>query len=531
MKKLNFIILLFFSLSLLGQNNYSTYILKTTRSFSTNKLKNYLKLEDNAKLEIIFEELNLYALTIPNTDTKQLTRISKSDIVEYVEADQKLEYRKVPNDKFYEKQYGLEQIKATKVWESNTGGLTGNGDTIVIAVLDLGLEIAHDDLQGNIWRNKGEIPNDGIDNDYNGYIDDYLGVDLVNKNDNHRTHYHGTSVAGIIGAKGNNNIGIAGVNWNIKILPITNVGTVSQVLKGYDYVYKERKKFNDSNGKEGSLIVATNLSAGIKNGFPEDKKEFRDWCTVYDKLGKLGILNITSAVNDPVNVEEVGDMPTLCQSEYLIPVTSTNKDDVFDSDRSFGANSIDIAAPGREIYTISVENGYKSKFTGNSAAAPFVAGAIGLLYTVPCKGFTDKLKANPDELSLKIKDYLMKFGDEKSSLKNKTVSGARLNVYNTYLELSDLCSGVPTGDFGIITITPNPSFDENVSIEYNTNDFDEHQIRIFDRIGRLVYDKTFTPNIFGKRELVVNVSGYATGIYYATLYLKKKKSTRAFFVY
>ena len=531
MKKLNFIFLLFFSFSLLGQNNTSTYILKTTRLFSCDRLKIYLKLEDNTKLEMIFEELNLYALTIPNTDTKQLNRIANSSFVEYIEPDQNLEYRKVPNDEFFDQQYGLEQIKATKVWESNTGGVTGVGDTIVIAVLDLGLEITHNDLQGNIWRNKGEIPNDGIDNDDNGYIDDYLGVDLVNKNDNHRTHYHGTSVAGIIGAKGNNNIGITGVNWNVKILPITNIGTVSQVLKGYDYVYKERKKFNDSNGKEGALIVATNLSAGIKNGFPEDKKEFRDWCAVYDKLGKLGILNITSAVNDPVNVEEVGDMPTLCQSDYLIPVTCTTKDDLFDSDRSFGAKSIDIAAPGRDIFTITTNNKYKNKFTGNSAAAPFVAGAIGLLYTVPCKGFTDKLKANPDELSLKIKDYLMKFGDKKPSLKNKTVSGARLNVYNTYLELSDLCSDITTGDFGIINITPNPAFNENVSIEYNTDDFDEHQIRIFDRVGRLVYTKTFTPNIFGKRELIINVSGYATGIYYATLYLKKKKSTRVFFVY
>ena len=531
MKKLNFIFLLFFSFSLLSQNNSSTYILKTSRLFSPDRLKTYLKLEDDVKLEIIFEELNLYALTIPGTDTKQLSRISKSEIVEYIEADQTLEYRKVPNDEFYDKQYGLEQIKATKVWDSNTGGLTGEGDDIVIAILDLGMDISHDDLLGNIWKNKGEIPNDGIDNDDNGYIDDYLGVDLVSRNDKHKIHYHGTAVAGIIGAKGNNTTGITGVNWNIKILPITNVGTVSQVLKGYDYVYKERKRFNDSNGKEGALIVATNLSAGIKNGFPEDKKEFRDWCAVYDKLGKLGILNITSASNDPVDIEEVGDMPTLCQSEYLIPVTSTTMDDKFDNDRSYGAKSIDIAAPGKEIYTISIKNGYKTKFTGNSAAAPFIAGAIGLLYTIPCKGFTDKLKANPDELSLKIKDYLMKFGDKKSSLQNKTVSGARLNVYKTYLELSDLCSGISTGDFGIINITPNPAFDENVSIEYNTDNFDEHQIRIFDRIGRLVYEKTFTPNIFGKRELLINVSGYATGIYYATLYLKKKKSTKAFFVY
>ncbi len=530
MKKFNILVFLLFNFSLFSQSN-DIFILKTTRNIQPSKLKKYLKLDNRFQLNYLFSDLNLYTIETSVPDTISIKRIIAFDLVEYLVPDSKIEYRAVPNDKFYAKQYGLDQIKATKVWDFNTGGLTGTGKDIVIAVLDQGMEINHEDLKGNIWTNPGETPNDGIDNDNNGYIDDYFGVDIVNKNDNHKVHYHGTSVAGIIGAKGNNNIGIAGVNWNIKILPITNINSVSQVLKGYDYVYNERKKYNDTNGQRGALIVATNLSAGIKNSFPDDKKEYRDWCNVYNKLGEQGILNITSAVNDPVNVDEVGDMPTLCQSEYLITVTSTTKDGVFDSDRGYGVKSIDIAAPGRNIYTTNINNGYKSKFTGNSAAAPFVAGAIGLLYTIPCKGFTDKLEANPKELSLKIKDYLLKFGNKNNSLKSKIKSGAILDLYNTYIQLSDLCGDVKFGEFGIINITPNPSFDDKISVKYNTDNYESHYIMISDRIGRIVYESNFTPNIFGKREIKLDVSGYASGLYYATIYSKKNKSTRAFFVY
>jgi len=529
MKKLSFILFFFLTFSIYSQ---TTYILKTTRNLPTLKITKYLKLTEDNKIQPIFEELNLYSVEISNSKKEILNRISNSEIVEYIVPDQKVEYRAVPNDKFFDKQYGLEQIKATKVWDFNTGGLSGTGEEIVVAVLDKGMEITHDDLKENIWSNPGEIPDDGIDNDDNGYVDDYLGVDLNKKNDEHEIHYHGTSVAGIIGAKGNNSIGISGVNWNVKILPVTGVGTVSQVIKGYNYVYELRKKYNETKGKQGAFIVSTNLSAGLKNSFPEDKKEYSDWCKIYDKLGEEGILNITSAVNDPVDVEVVGDMPTLCKSNYLITVTSTTKNGVFDSDRGYGKTSVDIAAPGRDIYSININNGYKNNFTGNSAAAPFVAGAIGLLYTVPCKGFTDRVSANPAELSLTVKDYLMQYGNKDNSLKEKTKSGVRMDIYNTYIKLSDLCGDVVhKGKFGIIKITPNPSFDEFVTIEYDTDNYDEHSISVSDRIGRIVYTKKFVPNIFGKREIKINVSGYATGIYYATIYSKKKKSTRAFFVY
>lgn len=530
MKKLNFIILFLFSFSLYSQNT-STYILKTNRSISAQKLKTYLKIDKPIELDELFSELNLFTLkTTESIET--VDRLRNLDIIEYIEKDIKLEYRNTPNDKYYPNQFGITQIQADRIWDTNTGGLTGIGDTIVIAVLDEGMDINHSDLKSNIWRNHGEIPNDHIDNDNNGYVDDYFGVDMKNKNDNHNIHYHGTSVAGIIGAKGNNNIGIAGVNWNIKILPITNISSVSDVLRGYHYVIKERKKYNDSNGKKGSLIVATNLSAGIANEFPDNKNQFIEWCNLYDTLGLQGILNISSVVNSAVDVEEVGDMPTLCKSKYLITVTSTTESKVFDSDRGYGETSVDLAAPGKNIVTLSVDNGYKTKFTGNSAAAPFVAGSIGLLYTIPCQGFTDKILQSPSQLSLKIKEFLLNNTDKHSSLESKTVSGGRLNVYNTYLKLSDLCGDVETGKFGIIDITPNPAFSDKITVKYNTDNLEETiSIIVSNRIGQIVYDSKFAPNIFGKREYQIDVSGFASGIYYVTIYYKKNKSTKAVFIY
>jgi len=121
----------------------------------------------------------------------------------------------VPNDPLFEEQWGIEKIQATDLWELGVG--TPNGDSIVVAILDEGFDVVHEDLSENIWKNHEEIPGDEIDNDGNGYTDDYRGLNLLTQNDEHPSSIaassHGTSVAGIIGARENNEIGTAGVAW------------------------------------------------------------------------------------------------------------------------------------------------------------------------------------------------------------------------------------------------------------------------------------------------------------------------------
>jgi len=530
MKIIITLLIAFFALSSFSQSR-AKYILKTNRHFSIHELSVKLQLSNGEKIKEVFPELNIYSIETLHENVLIEQRFIENPVIDFFEKDSKLEYRDItPNDKFYTKQYGPQQILANEIWEHNIGGLSGIGDSIVIAVLDKGLEIKHEDLHENIWRNKGEVPNDNIDNDNNGYTDDYFGVDLLKNNDDHQNHHHGTSVAGIIGATGNNHKGIAGINWNIKILPITSVTSVSDVIEAYRYVYKERKKYNDSNGKIGSLIVCTNLSAGISRALPKDKSEFGVWCDMYNLLGETGILNITSVTNDAVDVEEVGDMPTRCTSDYLITVTSTKEDDNFDIARGFGINSVDVAAPGKGIYTTSINNGYTTKFSGNSAAAPHVAGMIGLLYTIPCKGFTDKIIANPKELSYQIKDYLLKYTDKHADLQEKTFSGGRINAYNTYLKLADLCGDLKVGEFKILKVSPNP-VSSILSIEYSTDNFDTHTFILSNKLGQVIYSKDFKPSIFDKKILSLDMRNYEQGTYFITIFSNKRKASRSIFKY
>lgn len=520
-----------FIISLVAQLNSQfnhRYIVKFKNQQESSKFIKKISYRSDIETKLIFDEMNIFSVILHNTEQDNLLAALKNFAgIEYLAEDSEIQYRSIPDDPFYNKQYGPAIIKANEVWDYNTGGISGTNDTIVIAVLDQGVYYKHDDLIQNIWRNHGEIPDDKIDNDNNGFIDDYRGVDMETKNGTLNSHYHGTGVAGIMGAKGNNKLGICGVNWNVKILPITSIRYVSDVISGYNYVYKLRKAYNDSNGSQGAFIVSTNLSAGYDNKFPSDNQSFTDWCNIYNLLGTVGILSVTAASNSEINVETEGDMPTLCTSNYLIPVNSTDSNDNFDATKSYGKSSIDIAAPGKSIYTLSTDNGFRADFTGNSAAAPHVAGAIGLLYTIPCKGFTDKVKANPAELSLKIKDYLMIYSDKLNDLKDKNVCGGRLNIFNTYLHLAELCGELPTGEFNIVNIFPNPAFDI-VRIEYSVENYDTHTLLINDAKGKLILKSEFKPAIFSEKVIEIDVSQYPDGIYFARMISGKEIRVKSF---
>src|SRR5690606_1454004 len=111
--------------------------------------------------------------------------------------------------------------------------------------------------------NHGEIPGDGIDNDQNGYTDDYLGLNVQTDNDQHASDVHGTAVAGIIGAQGGNQKGVCGINWNVKLLLISGIERESDIIEGYQYATALRNTYRNSGGTQGAFVVATSLSAGI----------------------------------------------------------------------------------------------------------------------------------------------------------------------------------------------------------------------------------------------------------------------------
>ncbi len=507
------------------------YILRTTRFLPVTKLKKALNLRKYDNLSIIFEELNLYSLELYNPE-KDIPDLNNNPLVDFIEKDEELVLRQTPNDPKYSEQYALDYIKANEVWDFTTGGTTYRGDTIVIAVLDKGCDIYHEDLFENIWINKMEVPGDSIDNDGNGYIDDYRGVNILTKNGIHKSLPHGTKVAGIIGAVGNNSLGITGINWNIKLLPITDILSKSRIIKGYAYAYKLRKKYNDTNGEQGAFIVCTNFSGGVeKPEFPEDSKENLMWCEMYNKLGETGVISIVSTSNFPRNVDIEGDMPSLCQSPYLLTVTSTDQNDNFDKKRAYGKKNVDIAAPSQSILSLKPADDYGDGGSGNSFAAPMVSGAIGLLYTIPCESFMKKAVENPADLALAIKEFIMKYSDKHSDLKYKTVSGGRLNIVESYVNLlEETCSELDFRDLSISQIYPNPAH-TRVKVKYETNNYHKHKILVFNNLGQVVYKETFRPSPYDVEEKIIDVSHYAKGIYFFSLISNKNKVTKRIVVY
>ncbi|MEL6987790.1 MAG: S8/S53 family peptidase [Bacteroidota bacterium] len=399
-------------------------------------------------------------------------------------------------------------IDIEKAWDFSTGGISPNGDTIVIAILDSGCDLDHEDIQDNLWKNKAEIPNDGIDNDGNGYTDDYLGINLRRGDDNHNADSHGTPVTGIIGAKGNNTEGVSGINWNIKLMIISNVTTVAEIIEGYEYVLDQRIKYNQSNGAEGAYVVATNFSAGVDNRFPE---EFPTWCNVFNTLGKAGILNVCSVTNSNRDVELAGDLPTLCPSPYLISVTNTDRFDRKVSDAGFGNVSVDLGAPGEGALSTYPNDRYFT-FEGTSSAAPHVSGVIGLLFSInACDKYSSLMRDNPATATSLVKQLILDGTDSITDLEGRSVSGGRLNAFNSANLINDFCIG-GSSEASIKSIFPNPTNDF-LNIEYTSPSAENFKFEIYNSLSQLISEQVTVPSFFSGSTIILNTQNLSPGTY------------------
>lgn len=364
----------------------------------------------------------------------------------------------VPNDPNYVSQWQYNNtgqnggtvgvdLDAELAWDVTTGGITPNGDTIVIAIIDAGFQLNHPDLADNLWLNSSEIPDNGVDDDNNGYVDDYYGWNPANNSDNIGVHSHGTAVAGIIGAKGNNGLGVAGVNWNVKMMLLSyGDGNEADVVASYLYILKARKLYNATNGAQGAYVVATNSSFGLDNTFASAAPI---WCAMYDSLGVAGIISAGATTNSNKNVDVTGDVPTTCPSPYLIAVTNIKSNDEKEFQAGYGVEHIDIGAFGSGVYTTTSNSNY-SAFGGTSGATPHVAGAVGLLYAAPSPILANLSYSDPAYATILVKQLLIEGSEDNTSLENITSSGKRLNL-----------NGVLQGYLGLDTISCYPSINVN----------------------------------------------------------------------
>ena len=331
----------------------------------------------------------------------------------------------IPDDPYFSQQWAPAIISLPQAWEEfTTGGITATGDTIVVAVIDGGADWSHEDL--NCWINAHEIPNNGIDDDNNGYVDDYRGWNAYNHNGYVGSSHHGTHVSGIIGAVGNNEIGVCGVNWNVKVMSICGSSSnESIVVEAYSYALEMRARYNETNGEEGAFIVSTNSSFGVDYGNPDD---YPIWCSMYDEMGNVGILSCGAGPNLNVNVDVVGDVPSTCPGNYLIGITNTTSQDVKNSGAGYGINNIDIGAPGTSIYSTTPNNNYGNS-TGTSMATPQVSGTIALMYAALPEEMMQACKSDPAIFCLSVRQSLFDGADHLTSLDGLVAEGRRLNAY------------------------------------------------------------------------------------------------------
>tara|TARA_R110002072_G_scaffold174802_11_gene330469 strand:- start:17478 stop:20234 length:2757 start_codon:yes stop_codon:yes gene_type:complete len=431
------------------------------------------------------------------TNVDQIIRDLKNlDAVFQAQVNTLVDLREAPDDPLYGSQWQHQNINSEEAWDISTGGTSATGEDIVVCIIESANVMGHPDLVGNHWTNTAEVA-DGTDTDGNGYIDDINGWNVSTNNDNIGTGGHGTSVAGMIGAVGNNGVGVAGANWDVKMMVVAGYNqpfTQANIVEAYTYPLQARILWNNTNGAEGAFVVATNASWGVDFGDPND---YPIWCGFYDDLGQAGIINCGATTNQNVNVDIVGDVPTACPSNYMVGVAATNINDI--SASGYGPNTINVAAPGTGIFTTN--NGGYGTTSGTSFASPLTAGVIGLMYSIPCESFMTLVKDDPQGAADIVMQALYDGVDQSAHLMTRVITGGRINSKNAIDILMDAVCVVNDNDVGVIEINQPEDglLSENETIEITIRNFGLNTQSNFDVTyqvdGGTLITETFTGSI------------------------------------
>jgi len=420
---------------------------------------------------------------------RAIAAIAQRPGVVFAEPNWKITTAAVSNDPFYTTNgrlwgmYGDDQPTATgpsgttnqfgsqaeKAWAA---GFTGS-NTVYVGVLDEGIDINHPDLRANIWVNPFETVGDGIDNDRNGYVDDVHGWDFYHRDnsvyDGGTGDRHGTHVAGTIGGVGGNGIGVAGVSWNVTMIPLKFLGPdggyTSDAIKALDYL-------TDLKVRHGLNVVASNNSWG-GGGYSSALH------SAIIRGANAGILFVAAAGNAGANTDVSANYPSnystlqgtsttrAASYEAVISVAALTSSGGLASFSNYGEKTVHLAAPGAGINSTLPGNSYGA-FSGTSMAAPHVTGAIALYAS-----------AHPTASAAEVRQAILSSARPTASLAGKTVTGGRLDVAAALnivpaVEIAITGGAVKEGDSGTtplaFTVTLSAAASTEVTVAYATAD-------------------------------------------------------------
>ena len=357
-------------------------------------------------------ELPLDNSVVLKLSPEQRAALAFDPSVESIEVDQKIKAFFTPNDPSFSSQGALNGtygISAPAAWD-----ITGGSTTKLVAVLDSGVDLTHEDLQGSIWSNPGEIASNGVDDDGNGYIDDAQGYDFgSDEGDSDPTdeNGHGTHVSGIIAAAGNNGIGVIGVAWNTRIVPVKCLdsagdGYLSYLVNALDYVARLKE--------QGYPIAVVNMSLGTE-------KASAALTRAVQRVAAQGILLVAAAGNGyGENNDEIPSYPANTDSNNVISVAASNSSGTLASFSNYGPTTVDLAAPGANILStvpLDLKGVSYDQIDGTSMAAPHVSGVAALVAA-----------ANPSASASVIKSILLSTVTRRTRLIGKMVTGGIVNA-------------------------------------------------------------------------------------------------------
>jgi len=400
--------------------------------------------------------------------------------IDYIEPNWTYKMSIIPSDTHFDKQWYLNKIKAVETWDQ-----VRESPEIVIAVIDSGVWIDHPDLSGNIWKNNDEIPNNNIDDDKNGFIDDINGWDFVNKINDPNPKFnqgfsregilHGTVIAGVMAGYGNNGIGISGVTWQAKIMPLkvlddNGEGDTLNVVRAIDYAIANK----------ANIINFSFIGFGYSKTLEE----------AIERAYRAGIVIVAAAGNDPGNGDgynlDTTPMYPACYDgnngeNMIIGVAATDAIDQKASFSSYGFKCIDITAPGVSIYSTSIyspqnnrdnilfNNYYEGYWSGTSMATPIVSGAVALLKIVnprlSNKKLIDIIISGADNISRLNPKHLGQLGSGRLNILN-SVNEAKLTMFSGSIKI---ISALQSNYKSIIKITNIDGIEENRFFVFNKN--------------------------------------------------------------